>query len=358
MEDDTWHWRFSSPAMASELGAHPEQLLKGGTEAKSNPVRKVIKNQGYFLKFDRRGGRKLCSEWDSAQLVQDEGIPVVEHLALGKSRSGNLLITRELPESQTVGDWFYRNCEEHPGDPEAFLGEFAKFVRTVLASSLYHPDFHTGNILYQPSLNRFVLVDVQGVRKMDWLRRWLWQRSMSGIAMELRPFLSRHRMVRLLGECGIELPEDFYDWALRREARRLRRGWRRRRKQILSGYPKFTFWDDTKLCVVSPLRKPAQLNNVVVEVGNRYDQEYKFLAHFYLQLARIPHRRVLALINHRELLWEKVALDAPPDPAMVDDYQERLAYMKIETTPKDWGRDEFGRTILLNLAVCKRAVSH
>ncbi|MEI2999518.1 MAG: hypothetical protein V8T86_01235 [Victivallis sp.] len=48
-------WSFASDAVRAELGEFPETLLEAGEEVKANPVRRVVRSGGYFLKCDRRG---------------------------------------------------------------------------------------------------------------------------------------------------------------------------------------------------------------------------------------------------------------------------------------------------------------
>ena len=186
MKNCNWNWRFATPAIAAELGDRPELLLEAGREVKSNPVRQVFRCGDYFLKYDRRSGRRLRSEWNCAQLIEREGIQLVEHLALGESSAGSILITRAFPEAEAVSDYFYRTYIEQPGEPAVFLNNFVHFARKVLESRLYHPDFHIGNVLYSPGLNRFALVDAQGVRKAGWFDRWFRRYSMERIGMEFR----------------------------------------------------------------------------------------------------------------------------------------------------------------------------
>lgn len=87
-------WSFASDAVRAELGESPETLLESGEEVKANPVRRVVRSGGYFLKCDRRGAARFRSEWKSAKLLESQGIPVVEYLACGESSRGGCLITR------------------------------------------------------------------------------------------------------------------------------------------------------------------------------------------------------------------------------------------------------------------------
>ena len=154
-------WSFASDAVRAELGESPETLFESGEEVKANPVRRVVRSGGYF----RRGAARFRSEWKSAKLLESQGIPVVEYLACGESSRGGCLITRALPDSESVAEYYWRTFVRGGADPEPFLALFAPFLKHILESGLFHPDFHLGNILYDKVKRSFVLVDALGVRR-------------------------------------------------------------------------------------------------------------------------------------------------------------------------------------------------
>ena len=109
-ENADWSWTFASPAAAAELGPRPELLIQTAAPVKASPVRKVFRAGEFYLKLDPRQGNRLSREWDSATLLAARHIPMVEHLALGRSSRGQLLITRALPDAVQAGVYFFRNC--------------------------------------------------------------------------------------------------------------------------------------------------------------------------------------------------------------------------------------------------------
>ena len=120
---------------------------------------------------------------------------MVEHLALGRSSRGQLLITRALPDAVQAGVYFFRNCLRDGAPAEEFAGALAGFARQIISSGLFHPDFHCGNVLYLPERHKFALVDVYGVRKAFLFDRFQLFR-MERILMELRQALDRGTMLR------------------------------------------------------------------------------------------------------------------------------------------------------------------
>ena len=82
-------------------------------------VGRVVRAGGYFLKCDRRGAGRFRREWRGAELLRESGIPVVEYLACGDSPNGGCLITRALPESESVGAYYWRKFVRGRENPES-----------------------------------------------------------------------------------------------------------------------------------------------------------------------------------------------------------------------------------------------
>lgn len=346
MSTRSYRWTFASEEICAELGGQLESLLENGEEVKANAVRRVVRSGDYFLKFDRRGAAKLRGEWKSAKLLVQYGIPVVEHLACGDSPEGGCLITRALPDSESVAEYYWRTFVRGGEDPEPFLARFAPFLRDFLTSGLFHPDFHIGNILCDKNSRRFVLVDARGIRKARLLDRRFRAYRMNRIAMELREILSRERMIRLIEECGIADAEAFYTRSLDREAEALWLEWPKRRRQILAGYPKFTRKIDGVLHTVNPLHEIAETIDCDVLKGPPGELENMFLAHFFLQLALIPHRRAMGFDSENGVLY----LEPPPPgavPGRARDQRERLAAFDLSSELTDWLKPGSGGTVRL-----------
>ncbi|MDR0931936.1 MAG: hypothetical protein LBM70_02820 [Victivallales bacterium] len=346
---NTYRWQFSSEAVHSELGDTPETLLNDGVEIKANPVRRVIRNGEYFLKCDRRGVARLLREWKSAKLLRASEIPVVEYLACGNSPNGGCLITRALPNSESVADFYYTNFVRNHENPKAFLDSFAAFMRIIFNSGLFHPDFHIGNILYDKHNHKFVLVDAMGIRKSTLFDRLFYNYRMWRIVMELREILDREQMIRLIASCKIPNPKLFYDRALDREADMLWKEWPKRRNQILTGYPKFTRQIDGVLHVVDPLRQIAEtIDCEVIENEDTDTLEKMFLAHYFLQLAKIPHRRAKAYDPEGGKLYLEI-VPARAIPVRASDQRERMTAFDLPSEPIDWLKDNDGNVRFFNL---------
>lgn len=346
-EPADWTWEFATAATAAELGTHPELLLKTATPVKANPVRKVFRTKEFYLKFDCRPGNRLAREWRSAALLAARRIPMVEHLAWGRSSQGELLITRALPDAEQAGTYFFRQCLRNGVPAEVFAEALAEFARQIIGSGLFHPDFHCGNVLYLPERNQFALVDVYGVRRATMFDHFRYYR-MERILMELREAFDRAHLLLLLAIEGVSAPESFYRKALHREARYLFHEWSKRKRQILAGYPKFTRAEESLLRVVDPTGEVCDVSTAEPVAGDSGELERLLLAHFFLQLACIPHRRVVLLDRAENLLYREARPAGSSAPVPVGDWPERLAAYGLEFRPEEWGFDRFGRPELQN----------
>ncbi len=348
-------WLFAGPDARLLLGEQPERLLEGAATVKANPVRKVLRNGEFYLKLDSRPGRRLRREFRSAELVRKVGIPVVEHLGCARLPEGELLITRAMPGAVTVEEALNRLDSPEEETAKRFLDGFAGFVRQVLESGVFHPDFHIGNVLYSEESGRFALVDLRGVRKAGWFDRRFRRYRMRRIILEVRQVCSRRRMLELIGLCGIPDPEAFYRSGLRREAQALWKEWPKRKRQILSGYPKFTIRSGTRLIAAGTGGRTLDDNTLELVEGPAEKLEPVFLAHYFLRLARIAHREAAAFDPQSGRLW-LAPVSSRATPCAPADFQERLAALDIPTEPADWIENERGIQIFIHLEQVARYI--
>ncbi len=286
-----------------------ERRFQAAHPVKSNPVREVRTDGEYFYKLDRRGGYALKCEFAAAELLAEKHVPAVEHLRLDRIPAGWLLVTRALPGAATVRDYAAARVPD-----VKFRTDFAVFVRDFLRTGLDHRDMHIGNILYQESEQRFVLVDLRSVR--PW--RWWWRRMPYDICrapLELRRELKRHEVCAMLKIIGVRDAEEFFDRGLEIEAAALRRMWKKRRRQLLEAYPKFSRRAGDALVLAGVA--DGELARLEWEPGGEED----FTGSFYQDLAELPHRRVLAFAPARGMIAREPA--PPPSRLPADELAER-----------------------------------
>lgn len=319
------YWRFSPCGAELFAGRDPLDLLADAETVKTNAVRKVFRSGGFFLKLDRRENRSFRGEFNAAMFCARQKVDAVEHLAWGRTPEGAWLITRDAEGFSEAAPVFSRRQNE------TLYGLLADFLRKIFESEIFHPDLHLGNVLVDPAAGRFTLVDLHGVRKKriwDWFSRYMMQRCI----MECRNALSDEEMIALVERCGIKNAESFFRKALLKEARLLELLQVKRRRQILSGYFKYT-----------RLEGCGKLTDVNVEDDFFNDAESMvlpeaedlFCFHFFLTQAKIPHRRIGAFDPVEKRIWiEKELPEAFCSKASAGELCRRLKHHRID------GREE------------------
>ena len=326
MKDSCWY--YASGAAREALGETPLDLLPGAETVKSNAVRKVFRSGRFFIKFDRRPGHSFRGEFQAAQLCGACGIPTVEHLAWGRTPEGTYLVTLAA-EGFAEGARLFRTRQS-----QAIYDALADFLGKLLASPVWHPDLHLGNVLVDPSDGACRLVDLHGIRRRifwDRFRRYLMERCI----IEVRACLSDAELCALIARCGIPAPERFLALALDREASFLRTNFVKRRRQILSGYFKYTVQEPSGRLVHVDVPEDLLLSAEEMEFP---EAEQLFLFSFFVEQAHVPCRRALAFDPGRPAVLMEP--EVPPErrsAASAGELRERLRINGIETSEDDYG---------------------
>ena len=333
-------WRFADSQAHSLLGNDPMQHFKDAVMVKSNPVREVWRTEEFFFKFDKRSSHSFTGEFSRACALHKKGIPVVQHLACGRTELGNCLITRSLQNSQTVDEFISGRIPD-----ENFLNSLINFLKLLERRKVIHRDLHFGNVLYVEKDNYFCLVDVRDAHPARWYDFFLFSRlPQRRLIMELMENLPTPKLCELLRKTGVDNPDVFIEQALESKARRISGEWQRRREQVLSGYPKFTRREGDLLIArgvtLSELEKAEKIPG---SAGI-------FAGAFYLDLVRIPHRRILAWSEKENMLWAEPLVTGDPDSALVADLRSRALTFGINSACCDWVYDVSG---LVKLRVWK-----
>ena len=281
---------------------------------KTNPVREVRTDGEFYYKLDRRSSHGFAREFAAAKLLEACKIPVVEHVWQGRIPEGEVLVTRALADAPTVREYIANRV------PDAeFRRKFAAFLRGYLDSGLGHDDLHIGNILYSVNEGRFVLVDVRAVRSA---RREKLPYNICRACLELRRHLTKGEVCAMLAVVGVPEPERFFERGLAIEAAARKREWPKRRDQILTGYPKFTREDGSKLVSVSAA--PDELEKLEWRPGSAG----AFVSAFFWELAEIPAaERILAFDREKREIGVAPALF--PTPLPPEELAERRRAIEI-----------------------------
>ncbi len=327
-------WHGSRRFDAAEFAA----LLARATCVKRSRVRAVYSVDDLFIKHDFRRRAKFKSEFNHARYLESCHIPVVRHLAYGRGSDGNYLVTQQLsPDAVECGLYWQNRIPE----PE-FLAALVELVNAMRRIKLRHRDLHPGNLLYVPSQKTLALVDVHAVKSPRWYHPYR-ERELVKIITDFRDNLTDETLLALLAQVGVAKPEKFLREREESELRQLRAEWGKRRRQILSGYPKFTRFDgDFLLDAHAP---EAEIRQAVSAPGG----ERAFLAYYFLRLAHIPVGGVVGFAPRSGQLLVAPEKGATPSEAATADWRRRLKILGISAEVADFQIDSAGRIVYTNL---------
>jgi len=324
-----WEWQLEDETLTSLLAKGV--TLEAAQLVKHNALRSVYKLGGLYFKLEHpesplrqlksRLFPKAEAEFQTSQELKAAGVPTVECLGWGADGSRNVLVTREFQGSESVHDYFYRNFVYANGQYEDFVALLTTFLRNFFRSGFYHDDLHFGNLLYSPEMGEIVLVDLADISKEEELSVGELRRMQRSV-LELREGLVEEDMLLAITGCGIAINtagarEFFMDEVAAAAQRRLDE-WGKRRRQILDGYGKFVTalieGDEVVMLRKDALQKeliteeqwndPAFMAKLEVRRYSCRQAEKLFLRSLFLQLCRVPHRRVAAWKSTGEVWLE------------------------------------------------------
>ncbi len=346
LKSKRWSWHIPSAKTAEDIRS---LVISAPHLVKSTPVRAVYHCGDYFLKFELATNfmsffrnflhPKAREEYEIGKNLAAAGIPAVECLGWGRLGGTNVLITRALPGSMTMDQFFYEQIVYGRGNADGVLAEITAFLKKFFDAGFHHGDLHFGNILYNPGTHELAWVDLIAIEHQGHVDPAA-RRFMSRCIVSLREGLSRTQLLRAIRELGAAETdteaETFYFTEIRHNAQHLIETWDKRSGQVLGGYPKFA---DSLPCPVAPgrtmlLRKdwlsrplltqeeaahgmPAGYELLSTE--SEAEAECICLRSFYLQTLRIKHRRVAAFVRPNELWLEPLPDGLGAIPPALDD---------------------------------------
>ena len=314
---------FASPEAKAQLPENLNTLLTGGIPVKYNPVRDVFKKNGFFIKTDHRQFHTFTREFNTALALQRAGIPVVEHLACGKSGKDNFLITCELENAVTAEEFLNSG-----DDKKDFIRSFTALMQKWQDSKFFHADPHFGNLLYVPEKNLTVLVDVHDIRMRLFRRRH--RADISRFIFNLRGRTPHHTLLELWEKFHIADPEKHFDRLLKQEIRRLKTEWNKRCGQLFSAYPKFSARCGNWLVASQYKDSFTGFPEETVPGAKEY-----FAASFFLTLFQIPHRRCIALNCENNSIRFEAELDGTPPVTEAENLLHQLQLCGFELENSD-----------------------
>ncbi len=302
-----------------------DKLFDQAQTVKVNQVREVRRSGELFLKLDRRKNHSFKSEFNTTMQLKSAGIPVTEPVCFTSSIRGNYLITRAF-DGISVEEFLKDNIPD-----KSFFYQAAGLLKNLLDNGFIHKDFHLGNLLYSPAEKRFALVDVDAIsHPLPIIRQLIPQRVKFHLLTEFRGVLDKQSLLELFENLKIRETEKFYQEMFILDARHIHKEWHRRREQILDGYPKFINCLDGEL-----FDRDVKENEFRTAIMQQRGLPY-FLAHFYLQLIKIPHRRVLRYSPSDASILIAPESNCPAPPEAVNEMIDRLMYYGIKTSASQW----------------------
>ncbi|MHB9137994.1 MAG: hypothetical protein ACYC4Q_01170 [Victivallaceae bacterium] len=376
-----WTWRLRSPGLLDAWFDQYEEPLESSL-VKSNTVRSVFKiKDDYFVKFDRPEKLlhkfrahfhcKAESEFNTAMQLERDGIPVVKYLGWGRRGCLSMIFSQAIPDAVTALEFWTREFVAGEKKHTAYLDHLAEFLKQIIHSGYFHPDFHLGNILYSPKTRQFALVDVYGVTKPVRISVRQLER-MYKIVLAFKEVVCDAEMKKLIISLGVrdnaEAARQYFYSALKTEAEFMNDEWPKRRQQILGHYRKFI--TEIKLegreyllrhtpaaePFISPGELPGLLQSEALEKFTLPKEAALslWLKSFRLQFYGIAHRQPLVLerAGHNNILYFRKVEYQDPEPGTppVTEFLNRCSSCSVYPARDNLRQAVSGRILINNVA--------
>lgn len=364
----SWVWQIRK-----DSGVTEEELqrfaAKGGTLVKSNDIREIRLAGGFFVKYEKPLSiiarvancffPKAKSEFESAMLLESNGIHCVNYCGWGYSGSETIILSKELKDSENAYEmWFGRLAFLPPDSPERnqFLDNLALFLRNFFKKSLYHPDLHPGNLLVRKNGMEFFIVDPYGIKDIPSLsdsKLFKMQRIWGAFRGEL----SEKEAVSLILKSGIaednSSAETLWKSILYAESSEMKRLWEKRKERMRTGkntkyYTVKETEEGTLLIRKGLAEAPAEdigalANNFTAKKAPWPEAKRLWLRSLYLQFQRLEHVMPVAWFRRKDgeldtLFWEKQSQLSGADTAKKEDIEYFMARCRaagITTDPEN-----------------------
>ncbi|HPN85372.1 MAG TPA: lipopolysaccharide kinase InaA family protein [Victivallales bacterium] len=168
-----WVWHGLDPQgqqLLSSFTKNPDGVSK---LIKTNSVRSVWSTGTYFIKYNHPVRKfdklrfMLCpkakSEYKSLQMLEQKGVESVQVLGWAKNKSQSILITKNLDRFTNARSFWFSKASSEAKLKKAFLSALAKFAELLIEKKIRHKDLHLGNLLFNPEMTKFAIVDAYGI---------------------------------------------------------------------------------------------------------------------------------------------------------------------------------------------------
>ena len=225
MKSGEWKWYFSDKISSFTPPPDPIDLLADADIIKDVPGTLVFRRNGFFFKWEKypsgNWGKRLkrylfprsAKEFAALCRLQKQELIVTPPEAYAVGKNAGILVTREIAGSLSVMEYICRKYEKNEALTKEFLSSWGKFWGDFINSGFYFPDFHCGNVLFVEAEQRFVLVDLYGVRKPLIIRSKQKERMIFRQLKDSMEFFSDKELKLVLQSAGIaENEEQFFSY--------------------------------------------------------------------------------------------------------------------------------------------------
>ncbi len=311
---------------------------------KSNTNRDVFnikyQNKLYYVKHYHASGKtsrflncffpKCKAEYESFNILFEKGIRTAEIAGWGIKNNQSMLITEELKGFIDAKKIWFSDALSDVKSKNIFKNDLEKLVSKMISAKIYHPDFHLGNILYNPYIQEIAVIDAHGVKKIvKYNKNKLIDMLcvFGAIRGEITDNEAEERIGNILSSSkvpGLNLsPRCLWQKILINESLETEKLWEKRRKQILSHNSKYInkiecngkIWLTRKKISGSPEINVEEIDQIQkksserIKVLNPDTAEKIWLKSFHLQFHRIMHIMPIAWCNENntgKLIYEEI----------------------------------------------------
>jgi len=312
LKRNNWSWVVRDNKLLDSWFDNYQTLMRSNC-VKANDVRSVFTAGNYFVKYDKpqKLTQKLRSffspkvkyEFDTAIELEDALIPVVNYVGWGKCGSLGMVVTEAFPNAVDLSCYWFAEIVEGHADKATFISQLTPFLKSFFETDFYHPDFHLGNILFDPVSSKLALVDVYGIKKISNMSS-AQKYDKYKILFSLRDGLSDKEIIDLMKQAGVSSSEDqavkLWENMQRAEAGKIRKYWPKRRRQILSDHEKYVTVTESGLKLRhsqsrSAIVSESEISKLKKQTYSSQQAELIWLNSFQLQFYAVPHIRPVAM---------------------------------------------------------------
>ena len=325
-----WKWQITKAEILEDWFDEFEKHIIS-TNIKSSSERDVftIKSSGkdYFVKYSHPNGffqkirsyfrPKLIKEYKTIHLLRNLNISTPNAVGVGNKGSCSMLITEAVNNAVDLRYfWFTKCCNAQTR--KKLLDIYTIFLKNIINSGLYHPDFHPGNILIKndDGIFLFYLIDTYGIKQYKKLSKAKIFKMLCILGSkrgELKDSEASQIISKIL-HISEKKGEEYWLKILRSETIKTNKLWEKRKGKLLKTSKYTDYYENEneiirirKAMTGSPCIKKEEIFNKEFENNSNFykksfdtfdNAKQEWLHSFKLQFHRIPDSYPMAWIQN------------------------------------------------------------